>query len=98
MRLGMDGTLTGGPMYGDVYAYLWELHLAGRREEVREAYGKLLLMTNLEQLIPGVRSYMMKRRGVFKTAVSKRGDYSISAEAVAEIEHNFGALKPYLRV
>ena len=98
MRLGMDGTLTGGPMYGDVYAHLWELHLAGKREEVREAYSKLLLMTNLEQLIPGVRSYMMKRRGVFKTAVSRRGDYSFSAEAVAEIEHNFAALKPYLRV
>lgn len=98
MRLGMDGTLTGGPMYGDVYAQLWELHVAGKRDEVREVYSKLLLMTNLEQVIPGVRSFMMKRRGVFKTTVSRRGDYSFSREAVAEIEHNFAALKPYLRV
>lgn len=98
MRLGMDGTLTGGPMYADVYAHLWELHMADKRDEVREVYSKLLLMTNLEQAIPGLRPYMMKRRGVFKTAVSRRGDYSYSAAAVAEIEHNFAALKPYLRV
>ena len=98
MRLGMDGTLTGGPMYGDVYAQLWDLHLAGKRDEVREVYSKLLLMTNLEQAIPGLRSYMMKRRGVFKTTVSRRGDYVYTRDAVAEIEHNFAALKPYLRV
>ncbi len=98
MRLGMDGTLTGGPMYADVYAHLWELHMAGKRDEVREVYSKLLLMTNLEQAIPGLRSYMMKHRGVFKTTVSRRGDYSYAPDAVAEIEYNFAALKPYLRV
>ena len=98
MRLGMDGTLTGGPMYGDVYAQLWELHLADKRDEVREVFSKLLLMTNLEQVIPGLRSYMMKRRGIFKTIASRRGDYTYSPDAVAEIEHNFAALKPYLRV
>lgn len=98
MRLGMDGTLTGGPMYADIYAHLWELHLAGRHDEVRDVYGKLLLMTNLEQVIPGLRPYMMKRRGVFKTAVSRRGNYSFSEEAIAEIEHNFAALNPYLRI
>ena len=98
MRLGMDGTLTGGPMYADVYAHLWELHVAGKRDEVREVYSKLIMMTNLEQAIPGLRSYMMKRRGVFKTTVSRRGDYVFSPEAVAEIEHNFAALEPYLRV
>ncbi len=97
MRLGMDGTLTGGPMYADVYGHMWNLHLEGKRDEVREVYSKLLLMTNLEPLIPGLRSYMMKRRGVFKTTVSRRGDYTYSPEAVAEIEHNFAALKPYLK-
>ncbi len=97
MRLGMDGTLTGGPMYADVYGHMWNLHLEGKRDEVREVYSKLLLMTNLEPLIPGLRSYMMKRRGVFKTTVSRRGDYTFSPQAVAEIEHNFAALKPYLK-
>ena len=97
MRLGMDGTLTGGPMYADVYGHMWNLHLEGKRDEVREVYSKLLLMTNLEPLIPGLRSYMMQRRGVFKTTVSRRGDYTFSPQAVAEIEHNFEALKPYLK-
>ena len=96
-RNGMDGTLTGGPMYADVYAYLWELHLAGKVEEIREVHSKLLLMTNLEQVIPGMRSYMMKHRGVFKTTISRRADYSYAPDAVAEIEYNFAALKPYLR-
>ena len=40
---------------------------------------------------------MMKRRGVFKTTVSRRGEHTFSAEAIAEIEHNFAALKPYLK-
>ena len=98
MRLGMDGTLTGGPMYGDVYAHMWELHLAGKRDEVREVFSKLLLMTNLERHIPGVKYYLMKKRGVFKTTVSRRGGYTYTPEAAAEIDHSFTALKPYLRV
>lgn len=98
MRLGMDGTLTGGPMYGDVYAKIWNLHLEKRQEEVRDIFAKLLLMTTLEQQIPGVRSYLMKRRGVFKTAVSRRANYTFTADAIAEIEYNYKALKPYLKV
>ena len=69
-----------------------------RQEEVRDMFGKLLLMTNLEQQIPGVRSYMMKRRGVFKTAISRRASYTYTADAIAEIEYNYKALKPYLKV
>ena len=34
---------------------------------------------------------MMKRRGVFKTTVSSRGEYTFSAEAIAEIEHKLPA-------
>jgi len=97
MRLGMDGTLTGGPMYGDVYAHIWELHLAGHHDEVRDVFAKLLVMTNLEQHIPGLKYYMMKRRGVFKTTESRRGDYTFSPVAIDQIEHDFEALKPYLR-
>ena len=97
MRLGMDGTLTGGPMYADVYAHIWESHLAGHHDEVRDVFAKLLVMTNLEDQIPGLKYYMMKRRGVFKTTVSRRGDYTFPPQAVAQIEHDFAALKPYLR-
>ena len=38
----------------------------------------------------------MKQRGVFKTHVTRRGDYKFSADAVAEIDYNMEPLKPYL--
>jgi dihydrodipicolinate synthase/N-acetylneuraminate lyase len=97
LRLGFDGTMPGA-MFADVYALLWELHLAGKREQFREVFSKLLMMINLDRQIPGVRNYMFKRRGVFKTAVSRRGDYTFSPQDIEEIEYNFAALKPYLRV
>ena len=40
----------------------------------------------------------MQKRGVFKTTVSRRGDYSFSPLKIAEIDYRFEALKPYLRV
>ncbi len=98
MRLGFDGTITGGAMYADVYARLWELHLQNKPEEMREVFSKLLLMLNLDQPIPGVRLYILKKRGVFKTTVSRRGTPALTPQAIAEIEANFAALRPYLRV
>jgi 4-hydroxy-tetrahydrodipicolinate synthase len=98
MRHGFDGTITGGAMYGDVYARLWRLHLENKQDELREVFSKLLLMLNLDQQIPGVRLYILKKRGVFKTTVSRRGTPTFTPEATAEIEYNFAALKPYLTV
>ena len=98
MRLGFDGTITGGAMYGDVYARIWNLHLQNKWEEKREAFSKLLLMLNLDHQIPGVRLYILKKRRVFKTTVSRGKDYMLTPEAIAEIEYNFEALKPYLTV
>ena len=63
MRLGMDGVMTGGAMYADIYARLWELHVAGKQDELRDLFGKLLLMLNLDRTIPGIRLYVLKRRG-----------------------------------
>jgi 4-hydroxy-tetrahydrodipicolinate synthase len=97
MRLGFDGTMPGAP-FADVYALLWELHQKGKQEQLREVFSRLLLMINLDQQIPGVRNYIFNKRGVFKTTVSRRGDYSFTPEQVAEIDYNFAALKPYLRV
>lgn len=96
MRIGTDGVMTGGAMYADVYARLWELHQQGREEELRDCYSRLLLIQNLDNLIPGVRLYVMRKRGVFKTTQSRRGDYSFSPRQIAEIEYRFEALKPYL--
>jgi len=98
MRIGTDGVMTGGTMYGDVYARLWQLHLEGRHIELRECYSKLLLIQNLDTLIPGVRLYVLRKRGVFKTANSRRGEYSFSEQQIAEIEYRLEALKPYMSV
>ena len=97
MRMGMDGVMTGGAMYGDIYAQLWELHTAGRTDELRDLYGKLLLLLNLDSIIPGVRLYVLKKRGIFSTTKSRRGDYSFSQTDIAEIEYRLEALKKYLR-
>ncbi|MDP6582427.1 MAG: hypothetical protein QF681_17380, partial [Vicinamibacterales bacterium] len=59
--------------------------------------GKLLQMLNLDSLIPGVRLYVLRKRGLFKTLVSRRGEYSFTQAEIDEIEHRFGALEPHLR-
>ena len=97
MRYGFDGTMPGA-MYSDIYAQLWEFHEQGKWDEIRDLFAKLLLMINLDEHIPGVRNYVFKRRGIFKTAKSRRGDYTWSQEAVSEIEHNLAALAPHFRV
>ena len=96
MRLGFDGTMPGAP-YADLYAQVWDLYHGGEQQRARDLFGKLLLMINVDAQIPGARQYMMKRRGVFKTFVSRRYDVKLSPEAIQEIEFNFEALKPYLR-
>jgi 4-hydroxy-tetrahydrodipicolinate synthase len=97
MRLGMDGVMTGGAMYADIYAQLWELHVAGKKDELRDMFGRLLLMLNLDRTIPGVRLYVLQKRGIFKTAKSRRGDYAFTADQVAEIEYRLDAIRPYFR-
>jgi len=98
MRLGTDGVMTGGAMYADIYARLWELHRAGNAAELRDLFSKLLLMLNLDATIPGVRLYMLKKRGIFSTTKSRRGDYVFSADDVTEIEYRWDGLKASLRV
>ena len=96
MRIGTDGVMTGGAMYADVYARMWQLYEQGDEAGLRDCYARLLLIQNLDNLIPGVRLYVMQKRGIFKTTGSRRGDYSFSPQQIAEIEYRFEALKPYL--
>lgn len=97
MRLGFDGTMPGA-MFADVYALLWELHQKGDREQLREVFSKLLLMVNLDQQIPGVRSYVFRKRGIFSTTVSRRADYAWTDAQKAEIDWNLEGLRPYFRL
>jgi len=96
MRLGFDGTMPGAP-YADLYAQIWDHYQAGRRDRAGELFRRLLLMLNCDQQVSGTRQYIMKKRGVFKTTVSRQRDYEFTPEAAAEIEFNFEALKPHLR-
>ena len=96
MRIGTDGVMTGGAMYADVYARMWQLHEQGDEAGLRDCYVRLLLIQNLDNLIPGVRLYFMQKRGIFKTTRSRRGDYSFSPQQIAKIEYRVEALKSYL--
>ena len=53
-------------------------------------------MLNLDERVPGVRPYILKKRGIFKTTVTRETEYALTPEAIAEIEYNFAGLKPYL--
>jgi 4-hydroxy-tetrahydrodipicolinate synthase len=100
MRLGLDGVITGNAMYADVMARMWTLHEKGDADALRELFGRFLLMRNLAEQIPGTDLYIMRKRGIFKTAVV-RGEggpkaLEFSAAETAEIEYRFAALTPYL--
>jgi 4-hydroxy-tetrahydrodipicolinate synthase len=96
MRIGSDGTITGGAMYGDIYAKLWDLHRQNKMAEKRELFSKLSLMLNLDKDIPGARLYLMKKRGIFKTSVSRIKETRVTPQEIAEIDYRFEALKPWL--
>jgi len=106
MRLGLDGVITGMGMYPDLMTAIWSLHARGDADGVRDAYGKFLLMRNVAQQIPGSDLYLFKKRGIFKTTVSRTGgaaawrtvNVELASDAIAEIEFRFEALKPYLKV
>ena len=95
MRLGFDGTMPGAP-YAELYSQIWNSYQSGQEEKARELFGRLLLMINLEQQIPGTRQYVMQKRGVFKTTMSRQQEFHWTAEAKKEIDVTWAALKPYL--
>jgi dihydrodipicolinate synthase/N-acetylneuraminate lyase len=95
MRLGFDGTMPGAP-YADMYSQIWNSYQSGQEEKARELFSRLLLMINLEQQIPGTRQYVMHKRGVFKTTMSRQQEFLWTAEAKKEIDVTWAALKPYL--
>jgi 4-hydroxy-tetrahydrodipicolinate synthase len=96
LRLGSDGTITGQSWVADLFAKVWNSYSEKNWGEFREIYSKLLLMFTTEDEIPGTGRYLLKRRGIFKTTVSRQADYSFSPTQVDEIEQNLIAVKPYL--
>lgn len=97
LRLGVDGLVSGMAMYADVFVRMWEAHLAGDWDDVRDIHGKLLVMLTCEQAIPGAGRYLLQRRGIFRTRVHRGRESELSDVEIAEIEHNLSGLEPYLK-
>ncbi|MFA6243405.1 MAG: dihydrodipicolinate synthase family protein [Candidatus Hydrogenedentales bacterium] len=114
LRLGAEGLITERAVYADVLTRIWELHRSGADPAaMRDAYSKFLLMTNLSTTHPGdslrgIQLHLWKKRGVFRTMVSRNygpgnsvpaspifSELKLSEEEIAEVEHRFEALKPY---
>jgi len=76
-RLGTEGLITERAVYADLLTRIWELQQSGSNPAaLRDAYSKLLLMTNLGETHPGgslrgFQLYLWKKRGVFQTMVSR---------------------------
>jgi hypothetical protein len=86
-----------GAAWADIHAQIWENYQAGRREKARDLFSRLMLMAECDSQVPGTRQYIMKKRGVFKTTISRVRDVELTPEAMAEIDFHFAALKPHLR-
>jgi 4-hydroxy-tetrahydrodipicolinate synthase len=97
MRMGCDGCMPEA-LYPDLDAQIWDYYHSGQEAKAREIFSKRLLLVSAAQEIPGTRPYVMKKRGVFKTALSRRENTDLSDDAKREIDFELEALKPYLRV
>lgn len=108
MRQGIEGFVSGSGELADVLQNIWNLHLAGRMTELREAYARYALMRNLIDQVPSTMYYLWKKRGVFRSTTVRKGlpyhaertlvHYTFTPAEVEEIEYRYAALKPYLTV
>lgn len=97
MAQGSDGTMP-GPSYTDVYVQIWDAWQAGDRKKAREIFARLLPLINLDDLAAQGYQYMLYRRGVFRTPVSRGDRAKLRPALIAEINSAFAELKPHLRV
>jgi 4-hydroxy-tetrahydrodipicolinate synthase len=97
MRVGCDGCMPEA-LYPDIDVQLWDLYHSGREDKAREIFSKRLLMTATAQDIPGAQPYIMKKRGVFKMAFSRRQSTDLTPDAIREIDFEFEGLKPYFKL
>ena len=97
MRYGLDGTMPGA-MLADIYAQIWEYRRSVNAAGARELLAKLLLMLNCMEQTPATRYYLMKKRGVFKTMISRRrAQVGLTPIEQEEIDFLFEILRSHLR-
>lgn len=96
MRVGCDGCMPEA-LYPDIDVQIWEHYHSDREAKAREIFSKRLLMTAAAEHISGTPAYVMKKRGIFKTAYSRRESTNMTPEAIQEIDFEFEGLRPYLK-
>ncbi|MFI4876585.1 MAG: dihydrodipicolinate synthase family protein [Blastopirellula sp. JB062] len=111
-RLGSEGVITERAAYADLLTHIWQLMQSGDdTEQLEDAFAKYLQMVNTKP--KGLRNaslYVWKKRGVFKTMVSRQygpgksipatpkySEQKLTPEQIAGIEKSFAALKPYIK-
>ena len=75
-RIGTEGLVTERSVYADILAKIWKLMRSGSDpERLKDMYGKLTLMWNLQTTHPGnLRGYslhLLNMRGVFRNMISR---------------------------
>jgi 4-hydroxy-tetrahydrodipicolinate synthase len=96
MRFGADGTMPSAA-FSDLQSQVWDLYQAGQQAKARTIFSALLLMVNSMRNLPSVTPYVMKKRGVFKTMVTRGRDVELTPDKIQEIDWNFEGIKPYLK-
>lgn len=114
--LGSDGLMTHYGMFGDVKAKLWQAWEAGDEALALDIFSKLLLLFNLdtpllaykEEQVPGLKRYILHKRGWFSTMVARQRDpetremivveVELTPEERAEVDRRFAQLQPWLAV
>jgi dihydrodipicolinate synthase/N-acetylneuraminate lyase len=97
MRVGCDGCMPEA-LYPDIDVQMWDLYHSGHETEARAILSQRLLMVYTAEHIAGTRPYIMKKRGVFKHAGSRREKSEMTPAALREIDFEFEGLRRYLKV
>lgn len=74
-RIGTEGLITERAVYADLLACIWRNMESGNRVAASDAFGRLVLMLNTKETMPGdlrgVHLYIWKKRGIFKNMISR---------------------------
>ena len=86
----------------DPCAGVGSLYRSGEKDKAREVFGAFLLMRNAMREFSDLTPYLLKKRGVFKNAVThdakgKVREIRLEPGEVEEIEYTFASLKRFLR-
>ena len=95
MRRGADGFMPACEL-PDVDARIWDLYHAGKEDEARDVFEKLLPVLNLEgQLGMSLSKEVMRRRGVLKNSVVRVAEGRLDEHDMIELDRCLERLEPY---